>query len=91
MIQTTNLRVVRTGEAMDEDVAVVAEVVVVAADVFKVEAGENITLPTRIKSGTRGTKIVVLPKVRSLATAAANLVSYDPNAQSATPERRIAQ
>ena len=69
---------------MDADVDAVAGVAAVVV-VVEVEAGETLAR-TPITSGRRGTRIVV-PK-RSLATAMANLVSYDPNARSATPARR---
>lgn len=72
----------------EKDVVAVADVIAVAADVVVGEAGEM--LPTQTKSGRRGTRIVV-PKSRSLATAAVNLASYNPNAQSTTPERRTIQ
>ena len=63
-------------------------VVVVAAVALMVEVEARETLAhTPTTSGRRGTRIVV-PKPRSLATAVANLASYDPNARSATPDRR---
>ena len=69
-------------DATADAVADVAAVVVVVG----VEAGEILTR-TPTNNGSRGTRIVVR-KPRSLATAAANLASYDPNARSATPERK---
>ena len=72
--------------AMDANVDAVAGVAAVVV-VVEVEAGETLAR-TPTTSGRRGTRIVV-PKPRSLATAVANLASYDPNAQSATPGRGI--
>ena len=70
---------------MDVDVDAVAGVAAVVV-VVEVEAGETLAC-TPTTSRRRGTRIVV-PKPRSLATAVANLALYDPNARSATPERR---
>ena len=71
---------------VDADVAAVADVATVMVMVG-VEAGETLAR-TPTNSGRRGTRIMV-PKPQSLATAVANLGSYDPNARSATPERKI--
>ena len=71
---------------MDAGVDAVADVAA-AVVVVEVEAGGTLA-HTPTTSGRRGTRIVV-PKPRSLATAVVNLASYDPNAQSATPGRRI--
>ena len=71
---------------MDADMYAVVDVAAVVV-VVEVEAGETLAR-TPTTSGRRGTRIVV-PKPRLFATAVANLASYDPYAQSATPGMRI--
>ena len=78
--------VVDVDALMDADVAAVTGVAAVVV-VVEVEAGETLAR-TPTTSGRRGTRMAV-PKPGFVATAVANLVSSDPSARSATPERRI--